>query len=258
MKKYLKELYKRKDLILHLVTSGLKAQNRNTYLGYFWWLLDPLVMAGVYYFMVVVIFDRGAENYGVYLVIGIVVFRWMATVIATSARSIISRSSIIDQVYMPKALFPLGATMTQTVSFGFALVIVAFFLIGFQIYPSIQLIWLPYIILSMFLFLLALALILAYICSFVRDIDNLLSHLSLILRYSAPVIWEERFVPDRYQWLLDFNPLTIYLINFRNVLMYDRAPDLGAITNLALLSLLLIIGLLYYYSQNEHKIIKVL
>jgi len=59
MKKYLTDLYKRKDLILYLVTSGLKAQHRNSFLGYFWWLLDPLLGVFIYYFVVVVVFRRG-------------------------------------------------------------------------------------------------------------------------------------------------------------------------------------------------------
>ncbi|HHU29250.1 MAG TPA: ABC transporter permease, partial [Firmicutes bacterium] len=43
MRQYLHEILKRKDLMGYLVVSGLKAQHRNSYLGYFWWLLDPLL-----------------------------------------------------------------------------------------------------------------------------------------------------------------------------------------------------------------------
>lgn len=46
----MQDLFKRKDLLIYLVTSGLKAQHRNTFLGYFWWLLDPLLGVLVYYF----------------------------------------------------------------------------------------------------------------------------------------------------------------------------------------------------------------
>lgn len=75
MRRYLNELYKRKDLILYLVTSGLKAQHRNTFLGYFWWLLDPLLGALIYYFIVVVVFRRGGNDYAMYLLIGIIAWR---------------------------------------------------------------------------------------------------------------------------------------------------------------------------------------
>lgn len=43
MRNYINEMIKRKDLLIHLVMSGLKAEHRNSYLGYFWWLLDPFI-----------------------------------------------------------------------------------------------------------------------------------------------------------------------------------------------------------------------
>src|SRR5690606_1035400 len=113
MKKYLQEMAKRKDLLYYLVKTGLKAEHRNSYLGYFWWLLDPLLNVLVYYFLVVIILNRGGENYAVFLVIGLVVWRMISSTVNSSARSIMRYSSIINQVYLPKALFPLSFTLTQ-------------------------------------------------------------------------------------------------------------------------------------------------
>src|SRR5699024_6564307 len=110
MKTYLQEIKKRKDLLFYLVKSGLKAEHRNSYLGYFWWLLDPLLSVLVYYFLVVIILDRGGEDYAVFLVIGLVVWRWISSSINTSAKSILRYSSIINQVYLPKSIFPLSFT----------------------------------------------------------------------------------------------------------------------------------------------------
>jgi len=68
MKTYLNELFKRMDLIKYLVLSGLKSQHKNTYLGFFWWLLDPALQIVIYYFVVVVVFQRArGVNYGIYL-----------------------------------------------------------------------------------------------------------------------------------------------------------------------------------------------
>src|SRR5690625_6008773 len=102
MKNYYQELLQRKDLLYYLIKSGLKADNRNSYLGYFWWLLDPLLNVLVYYFLVGIILQRGGENFAVFLVIGLVAWRWMQTTINSSAKSIIRYSSIINQVYLPK------------------------------------------------------------------------------------------------------------------------------------------------------------
>src|SRR5690625_3880266 len=117
MKQYISEIIKRKDLLLYLVKSGLKAEHRNSYLGYFWWLLDPLLNVAVYYFLVVIILGRGGPDFPVFLVIGLVVWRWISSSINSSANSILRYSSIINQVYLPKFIFPISFTITQLVTF---------------------------------------------------------------------------------------------------------------------------------------------
>ncbi len=258
MKKYLKELNRRKDLLVYLVISGLKAQHRNTLLGYFWWLLDPLLGVFVYYFLVVIVLNRGGENYAPFLVIGLVVFRWLSSTVNSSAKSIVSKSSIITQVYLPKAIFPFGASFTQLINFSFGLVIVAAFLAYFRIIPGKEVVWLPFIMLIQLLFHMAIALILAYICVFIRDIENITSHLMRVMRYASPVIWEGGRLPERYRWVTDMNPFSHLLEGYRNILMYDALPDFRKLLVLGAASLVIIFILLLYYSKNEHKIIKVL
>src|SRR5690606_27611627 len=143
MKSYIQEMLKRKDLLYYLVKSGLKAEHRNSYLGYFWWLLDPLLNVLVYYFLVVIVLDRGGENYPLFLVIGLVVWRWISTTINSSSKSILRYSSIINQVSLPKALFPLSFTVTQLFNFAFGLVVMAGFLLIYGIMPTWYILYLP-------------------------------------------------------------------------------------------------------------------
>ena len=133
MKSYLKEMLKRKDLLYYLVKSGLKAEHRNSYLGYFWWLLDPLLNVLVYYFLVVIVLERGGENYPLFLVIGLVAWRWISMIINASSRSILRYSSIVNQVALPKAIFPLSFTLTQLFNFMFGLIVMAIFLIVYGV-----------------------------------------------------------------------------------------------------------------------------
>jgi ABC-type polysaccharide/polyol phosphate export permease len=257
MKKYLNELYKRKDLMIYLVTSGLKAQNRNSFLGYFWWLLDPLLGVLVYYFVVVIVFRRaGGADYGMYLVIGMIVWRWLSSTVSSASKSIVAQSGIITQVYLPKSIFPLGASLTQLINFGFGLLVIAIFLVFFKAIPGIHLLWLPFIMLMQMFFMLMLALPIAYICVFVRDIDNIVNHLMRLWFFGSPVIWHEDMIPARGQWLLDLNPMTHFLSSYRKVLMYDSSPAYMTLLYLGTISLLLIALVTYYYSYHEHKIIK--
>ncbi|WP_066158332.1 ABC transporter permease [Halalkalibacter krulwichiae] len=258
MREYINEILKRKDLLIYLVKSGLKAEHRNSYLGYFWWLLDPLLNVAVYYFLVGIILGRGGENFAVFLVIGLIGWRWMNTTVNTSARAIVKHSSIINQVYLPKSIFPLAASSTQVVNFVFGLVVIAIFLIIFGVMPGWQVVYLPLIILVQLVFLLAISLFVAYICVFVRDIDNILSHVLRVFFYASPIIWEGGRLPAEYSWLVAINPVAIILDSYRAVLMYQTNPQFGGLLVIALSSAVVIAILLYFYSRNEHKIIKAL
>lgn len=262
MEKYIKEIIKRKDLLIYLVKSGLKAENRNSYLGYFWWLLDPLLNAMVYYFLVIVILGRYADvpEYPVYLVIGLVVWRWMNTTVNTSAKAIIKYSSIINQVNLPKVIFPFSLTLTQLFNFSFGLIVIGLFLIIFQIIPGWQVVFLPFIIIVQLIFLLSVSLFIAYICVFIRDIDNILTHILRLFFYASPIIWIGSRLPDKFIFnlIVTINPVAIILDAYRAVLMYQSTPNFVGLLIIGSISLCFIYFMLYYYSRNEHKIIKAL
>ncbi|MCW3488835.1 ABC transporter permease [Dethiobacter alkaliphilus] len=259
MKKYLRELNRRKDLLVYLVMSGLKAEHRNTFLGYFWWILDPLLGVVVYYFLVGIVLGRGGEDFAPFLVIGLVVFRWFKSTVKSSSKAIAKNSGIITQVYLPKAIFPLGSTLTQLINFSFGLIVIAIFLAFFRIVPGIEVVWLPFIMLIQLIFHIAISLVVGYICVFIKDIENIISHVMRILRYLSPVIWEGgRLRNTSYSWIVDINPFSYLLDGYRNVLMYNSLPDFSRLLLMGLVSIVVIIYMLHFYSRNEHKIIKVL
>lgn len=256
MIEYLKELLKRKDLISYLTISKLKGQHKNSFLGYFWWLLDPLLNVLIYYFVVVILFRRGGANYGIYLVVGMIVWRWVSSTVASASKSIVSESAIITQVYLPKANFPIGAVLAQFINFIFGIMVVGMFLVGFQIAPGIELFWLPFIIGVQLLFMFALALPVAYITVFIRDFDYLLGHFMRLWFFASPVIWESSMIPAKGQWLLKINPMTYFLSSYRNITIYHAPPEICALIMIGILSLFIILFMLFFYSRYEHKIIK--
>jgi len=159
---------------------------------------------------------------------------------------------------LPKAIFPLGSTMTQLINFTFGLVVVAAFLAFYRIVPGSEVLWLPFIMAIQVLFLSAISLLLGYYSVFVRDIENVLGHLMRLWFYSSPVIWETGRLPDHYQWILQINPASAFLMGYRNILMYGTLPDFRMLYFLALVSIAIIVFMFYFYSLNEHKIIKAL
>ncbi|MFW5880467.1 MAG: ABC transporter permease [Spirochaetota bacterium] len=255
---YLRDLWRRKDLLLYLVTSGLKADTRNTFLGYFWWLLDPALYVLVFVFVRVVLIGRAGEDIVPFLATGLVVFQFFAQTLTGSARSITSKSGIITQVYLPKAMLPVSVVLTQLANFAFSLVTLAVILGLSGIVPGVELLWLPYLIVVQTLFQIAIALAIAYVAAFIRDIDRVLSRIVMIMRFTAPVLWEGSRLPNHLDWLVDYNPLAWLLEAYRAILMYGRQPSIRLMTALGLVSAMASILLVVFYTYNEHRIVKAL
>ena len=255
---YMRDLWRRKDLLLYLVTSGLKADTRNTFLGYFWWVLDPMLMVLVFAFLRVVFLGMTGEHLIAFLAVGLIVFRHFSQNLTGSARSITGQAGIISQVYLPKAMFPFGVVLTQLVNFAFAFVVIAVIFAVSGIVPGLEAAWLPVIVVSQVLFHMIIAMVMAYVAAFVRDLERILGHFNRMLRFTAPVIWEADRLPDKFQWILDVNPFAWLVMAYRDVLMYGQVPDMTRIICLGAVSLVLTAAMLIFYSYNEHRIIKVL
>lgn len=258
VKTYLLELYRRADLIGYLISSGLKAQHRNSILGYLWWLLDPLLGVLIYYFVVVGVFSRGGEDYGPFLVIGMVVWRWLGASAGAASQSIVKQAGIITHVAMPKIVFPITETVTGLVHFGFGLLVVLGIFLTWGIRPGAAVVWLPAIVLAQFLFTIAIAAILGYFGVFLRDLDVVMSHVFRVWFFASPVIWTVDMLPAGLRWIVDANPMAWLLSAYRDVLMYDRTPPLAPLVVLMLASLAVIGAAVLLYSRHEHRIVKAL
>jgi lipopolysaccharide transport system permease protein/teichoic acid transport system permease protein len=258
LRKYLREIFKRKDLVKYLVTSGLKAQHRNSFLGYLWWMLDPLLSVAVYYFLVVIILKRGGEGYGPFLVVGLVVFRSLSSTMTSSAKSITKQAGIIKQVYLPKVIFPIAAGISQMINFFFGVLVIIIFLVINKITIGISVLWFPFIFIFHLLFLISIALFIAYICVFIRDVENILSYVNMLLRYGSPIIWTMSALPAKFVIIARINPLTTFLNSYRNIFLYNAPPEIVNLIIIGLFSFLLTFLMIYYYYRTEHKIVKTL
>src|SRR5690606_22329192 len=150
----------------------------------------------------------GGRDYVLSLVIGMIVWRFLQSAVVGGTKSIVSQAGIISQVYLPKAIFPVGVVLTQLINFGFGLVVVALFLVAHRHLPGWSVLWLPVIILIQLVMVTAITLVVAYVGAFVRDMDNLINHLMRIWFYGSPIIWSENIVSERWRWVLTANPMT--------------------------------------------------
>ena len=72
----MRDLWSRREFIFAVPRNSLRAQNMDTLLGNFWYLLNPALQTSVYFLVFGLLFDanRGIDDYLAYLVIGVLTF----------------------------------------------------------------------------------------------------------------------------------------------------------------------------------------
>ena len=214
-------------LTWHSARMTMKNEMMGTMGGFIWWVLDPLFYCVLYYFVFDVILDRGTDNFITFLLLGLVIFRWISIALVQSATSIIQKKQIMRQIDVPKVIFPVEVCIIQLVKFfaAFAPIFGLLILINGVTLSAIY--YLPFVILSGFLLTVGGALTLSAIIPFLPDLENVLRMVVQALRYVSVIFFSLDQVPEKYQIFIEINPLALLIISTRDVLMYGTAPSTG-------------------------------
>jgi len=223
---YLAEVWRRRDFAWHLAMAKVRARNNSTALGLFWWLLDPLLLGGVFLlvFGVILKTSRGDPNYIGFLLSGLFVFTYTRETMTGGAASINSNAQLIGTRRFPRLLLPLSAVIEGFVAFAFSLL--PFYLIAGLTHgdwPGLHSwVLLPALALQT-MFNLGLSLVMAELVVPIRDIGNLVNYLSRIWLYVSPVIFplDERLrnAPAVLVAILKANPMAPILGLYRGALL---------------------------------------
>ena len=211
---YVADLWARREFAWFLAMGNLKARNASTALGLFWWVLNPLIMAAVYFLVFGLLFDaRGRDpEFLSYLLSGLFVHNFTSTAMSGGANSILQNSKLLVNIRFPRMILPAAAMAEAVVGFVAALGI--YYFIAFPangIGPSLWLLMLPVVLVLHIVFNTGLAAVTARLAIPFRDISNLLPHVSRLWLYTTPIIWPLALLEQWPEWAQRavelFNPL---------------------------------------------------
>ena len=257
LKRAITDINKYREYIVSSITTGIRSEYANSYLGYIWWVLDPLLFMLIYVFVVQIVLGRGGPQYPVFVFSALLFWRWAQSSIAKSTRSIISAKSILSQTYIPKFIFPFVMVTINSVYFLFSILILAFFLVFYRIPFTLHIFEFLPIFVVQFVLLLGLSLWLAHLGVYYYDVDRVLGFVLRLWYYVSPGLYPIEDVPERLQSLVWLNPLTTIFVSSRNVFMYGESPIyMGLLAWLIVGIILVITGLavLYKFDKTYAKI----
>lgn len=232
MKSSVANLFQRRHLLWVVTTSNLKRQNKNTVLGYLWWLLDPILMTAVYYVLVAVLFRRGGDNqpFVLFVLCGMLCWKAFADSTMQAINMLNSQAAIIRSISFPKAILPLSVVLSNTyfmiIGLSVAVVLACVFGPEYGTWPSWRYVFLPVVIACQMLFTFGMALAMAASGVLFKDTSNIMGHVVRMWYFMSPGLYSIDNIPDRYHWLFRLNPFTELMTAYRDILMFGRVPSL--------------------------------
>ena len=232
---YLKEFWKRRSFAIELSKFADKAEYLDSKLGKVWLVLNPLLLAFVYFLLVSVI--RGGHNKNgmntlLHILIGLFTFYFAQNCISAGAQSITSGGRLILNQAFPRALLPFSSTISAFQQFLPTLPVYLFILISVKLFSksthvdsfTLNLLWVPVLIALVGLTGFGLALIFATMNVYFRDTNKLLSYMLRIWLYLSPVLWLPDMLHGWHRIEIYLNPLGPVLSANSEVWIRGHAP----------------------------------
>ena len=225
----LKEIFRKKSLIWSLAIEGLSVRYRNSVLGFFWSILEPLFMLTVLYFIFTHVFESEIEHYALYLLQGIIIWNFFARATSMNVNGILGRANIINKINLPIAIFPISNCITAFIMMLLEFVILAIFFGVFQFVPPTTIVILPGILLLTFVLALGISLQLSVLNVLYRDIQHVWNVVIYAGFFSVPILYSYSRFPENIQNILLLNPMAQVIDISHNVSLYAILPEMGNI-----------------------------
>lgn len=258
LKKYFQVFLKYKNLILYLAKNQISLRYRKSYLGLLWSLLNPLLTMLILNMVFSTMFKNRIENFPIYLMCGRLIFEYNSEATKTSMNAVISNSSLIKKIYVPKYVFPLSSSIAALVNMLFSLIALVIVMIATNLTFkwTMLFIWLP--MLYVFIFSTGLGLILASANVFFRDTKHLYGVFITLWMYLTPIFYPIESVSEQTQRVIGYNPLYHFIKMFRGMMLEGVMPGLQEnITCLAIGLLTVLIGLIFFKKSQDRFILHI-
>lgn len=230
------EIFRYRDLIIHLVRRDITARYKRSVLGMAWTMINPLGMMLILSVVFSQIF-KAVESYPAYILSGLLMWNFFSQSTVNSIGGIMSGGDLFRRIYMPRSIFAISAIGTSLVNFCISLI--PFLLVSTFIgrYPtfSFLLIIIPMFLFS--LFALGVALIVASLGIRFPDVVEVYNNILLLAwMYLTPIIYPVEVLPDWLFALEKFNPMFHFIYLFRAPLYYGEPFSLELLGICTLLS----------------------
>lgn len=231
-----------------LTTRDLKVRYSTSALGYLWSILDPLVMAAIYWFVFTVVFGRGVghEPYIVFLLAGLLPWMWFTGAISDSTRALTKEAKLIRSTTIPRTIWVARLVLSKGIEFVASIPVLGVFAIATGAVLHLEALWWLLAIVLQAALTFGIGLIVAPLVVFFRDLERAVKLVLRFLFYASPIIYGLQDLPEELRFWGAFNPLAGIFALYRAAFFPQELDWFAVALSAGMAAMLLAIGYLVY------------
>lgn len=245
------------ELILYKAYTDLKAEAARSYLGLLWWIIEPILYLCAFYVLFVLVLQRGGPDFVPTFLCGAVVWKWFDSGLKGGSHAIGAHRGLLQQVYVPKYIFPIIAVLGSTARFIPVFVVFAIFLLLYGIPTRTTWLAAPMVMLTQFCLVMALAMLVGAITPFLPDLKVAIDNGMMLLFFISGVFFNINEVHEPLKSYLLLNPMAGLINEYRNIMIRGIWPDTGYLSIVLVFSIALGTLALALLKRMDHKYGKV-
>lgn len=250
-------------LLSELVRTDFKLRYQGSVLGYAWSLLRPLLLFVILYVVFVRFLNitAGLPHPPVYLLLGIVIWNFFNEMTVQSLGSIVGRGDLIRKIRIPRWIIVLSSSISALINLLLNLVVIAVFMAINHVDIMRSILWLPLILLEVYLLALGLSFFLAAAFVKFRDINYIWEVILQAGFYLTPILYPLSKIPNlTFQKLLLINPMGQAIQDARYTTIGHTTVTTHSIFQggwyqyipFAIVAVILVIGVSYFRKESKY------
>ncbi len=259
LRAYIREAWRRRAFAFDLSRTKLRAQHYNTAFGQLWLVLNPLLLALVYFILVDII--RGGSSqpgFFAHLVAGIFAYHLVSDAVRQGTKSVVTGGRLILNSAFPRVLLPMSSVISAVKRFVPCVLLYIPVHAASGLPLNANLLWVFPLLFLLIVMSCGLAMIVGALQVYFRDLKDFMPYLLRVWLFASPVLYYADQMPEKYQFLLYINPLGELLSAWSDVINQGLAPT---VEQLAVGSAwafgLLIIGFLFFVSREREFAVRI-
>lgn len=257
-----RELWQYRELLYFLAWRDIKLRYKQTLLGIAWAVIQPvmtMVVFSVFFGRLAGLGERiaGGVPYPIYTYAALLPWNLFATGMTQSSNSLVNNEHIVTKVYFPRVFVPLASVLAGLMDFVVAFVVLVLMIVGYRfsgydIVPTIGLLYLPLFLLLALAAAFAIGLWLSMLNAQFRDVRYTIPFLTQFWLFATPIAYPLSIVPERWRLLYGLNPMVGIVEGFRWALFgHGTGLDPAVLVSAGIVAVFLVSGILYFQRMEQ-------